>query len=86
MQADKDVAEFTTKWYGDVAEVVIHCKHPESKVMVLATTFVWSGCGIAPVGFGVQDHVHAAWAVAKHDKQFACVRHAHALHLYTITH
>ncbi len=73
MQGDKGLAEATSCWYGDMGNVVIKCNHPGAKVMVLARTVVWPGCGIAPVDYGVQDHVYVAWAVAKHGKQFSCV-------------
>ena len=56
MQADKGVAESTSRWYGDIAKAVIQCKHPQAEVMVLSSTVLWSGCGSAPVDFGVQNH------------------------------
>ena len=54
MQADKDVAESTSRWYGDIAKAVIQCKHPQAEVMVLASTVLWSGCRTTPVHLGVQ--------------------------------
>ena len=40
MQGDKDMAEATSHWYGDIAKVVINCKHPHAQVMMLASTVV----------------------------------------------